>query len=257
MRLVPVLIAATCLALPAGATKPSPETLTNVPEDLALAGAPLVVQENTYRFGDLLRSEPATSVDACASACHQDARCVSWSMTPAAYTTEGRCELKANPGTASYRPGAVSGISEAVRMEPEMRYQVRIPEGYQPAPEVVEELHGAETAAPISMPDLLGAEETRVSAVMLAPEPPAPPVPPVAAIAPVKTAPSAPPLPAPPTEPVLRITDTPSAPTRVAAPISFRLTPLKPTPGALQPLAPAPSEKADAFNAKASSDPGS
>jgi hypothetical protein len=270
MRFVPILIAATCLALPAGATKPTPETPPSAPGNQALAGAPLVVQENTYRFGDLLRSEPASSVDACAEACHLDARCVAWSMTPAVYSVEGRCELKSNPGAASYRPGAVSGISESVRMEPEMRYQVRVPEGYQPEPEVVEELLGAEAPTPIHMPDLLGATETRVSAVMKAPVAPAPPAAPaapvetiepveMARVAPPLPAPpvAAPPLPAPPTEPVTRIADTPPAPTKAAAPISFRLTPLKPTPGALQLLAPAPSEKAEAFTAQAASDAGS
>lgn len=270
MRFVPVLIAASCLALPAGATKPTPETPPSATGDLALAGAPLVVQENTYRFGDLLRSEPASSVDACAKACHLDARCVAWSMTPAVYSVEGRCELKSNPGAASYRPGAVSGISESVRMEPKMRYQVHVPEGYQPEPEVEEELLGAEAPAPIHVPDLLGDSETRVSAVMKAP---AAPVPPAALAAPVETiepvemariapplpAPpvTAPPLPAPPTEPVARIADAPPVPTKAAAPISFRLTPLKPTPGALQLVAPAPSEKAEAFTAQAASDAGS
>lgn len=263
MRFVPVLIAATCLALPAGATKPTPETPPSAPEDLELAGAPLVIQENTYRFGDLLRSEPATSVDACAAACHQDARCLAWSVTPATYTNEGRCELKANPGTASYRPGAVSGISESVRMEPKMRYQVRIPEGYQPVPEVEEELLGAEVSAPKHLPDLLGDRETRVTAVMQAPVAPvaavapAAPMPPAAPVEPIETARATPPLPAPPTEPVMKIAETPPAPTKAAAPISFRLTPLKPTPGALQPLAPAPSEKAEAFTAQAASDAGS
>ena len=264
MRFVPVLIAAACLALPAGATKPTPETPPSAPEDLALAGAPLVVQENTYRFGDMLRSEPAADVDACAAACHADARCVAWSMTPASYSAEGRCELKANPGTASYRPGAVSGISEAVRMEPKMRYQVQIPEGYQPAPQPEEvELMGAETPAPKHMTELLGERETRVTAVMKAPAEPkriAQPIPPAAPAAPVKlvkTVDKAPPLPAPPTEPVMKIETASPAPTKAAAPISFRLTPLKPTPGALQPLAPAPSEKAEAFTAKAKSDAGS
>ena len=263
MRFVPVLIAAICLALPAGATKPTPDAPPSAPEDVALAGAPLVVQENTYRFGDMLRSEPTTDVDACAAACHADARCVAWSMTPASYTSEGRCELKANPGTATYRPGAVSGISEAVRMEPEMRYQVQIPEGYQPKPKQEEELMGAETPAPKPMTELLGERETRVTAVMkapLAPAPTAPPAKPVAPAAPVKlvkTVDKAPPLPAPPAEPVMTIEQAPPAPTKAAAPISFRLTPLKPTPGALQPLAPAPSEKADAFTAQAKSDAGS
>lgn len=275
MRFVPVLIAATCLALPAGATKPTPDTPPSAPEDLELAGAPLVIQENTYRFGDLLRYEPASSVDACAEACHLDARCVAWSVTPATYTVPGRCELKSNPGAASYRPGAVSGISESLKMQPEMRYEVRIPEGYQPVPVVEEELLGADASAPKDLPALLGERETRVTAVMQAPvvpvaaATPAPAAPPPVSPAPtpapleaapekpVETAHTAPPLPAPPTEPVMQIADTPPAPTKASTPISFRLTPLKPTPGALQPLAPAPSEKAEAFTAQAASDAGS
>lgn len=189
MRFVPVLIAAACLTLPASATKPTPET----PEELELAGAPLVIQEHTYRFGDLLRSEPGTSVEACAAACHEDARCVAWSLTPPAYSAAARCELKANAGAASYRPGAVSGISEAVRMEPKMRYQFSVPEGYQPAPK--EELSGGlEEVAAIAPADLLGESETRITAVMKAPAAPVAEVPAVktsVAQAPVVAAPVA------------------------------------------------------------------
>ena len=83
-----------------------------------------------------------------------------------------------------------------------------------------------------------------VEMARIAPPLPAPPV-------------TAPPLPAPPTEPVARIADAPPVPTKAAAPISFRLMPLKPTPGALQLVAPAPSEKAEAFTAQAASDAGS
>lgn len=167
MRLVPVLIAAACLALPASATKPTPETPPTAPEDLDLAGAPLVIQMQTYRFGALLRSEPGTSVEACAAACHQEASCLAWSLTPPAYAAPARCELKTNAGTASYRPGAVSGISETLRMQPEMRYRVQVPDGYQTAPE--DELSGGPEIAAKTPQDLLGASETRIRAVMIQP----------------------------------------------------------------------------------------
>lgn len=170
MRFVPVLIAAACLALPASATKPTPEGPPTAPEELELAGAPLVIQAHTYRFGNLLRSEPGTSVEACAAACHQAAGCLAWSLTPPAYSAAARCELKTNAGKASYRPGAVSGITETLRMAPEMRYRVRVPEGYQTAPE--DELSGGPEIAAKSPQDLLGASETRISAVMKAPAAP-------------------------------------------------------------------------------------
>ena len=165
-------IAAACLALPASATKPTPDSPPTAPEELELAGAALVIQEHTYRFGDLLRSEPGTSVDACAAACHGEARCLAWSLTPPTYEAQARCELKTNAGAASYRPGAVSGISENLRMQPDMRYQVRVPEGYQPAP-VEEELSGGpDEVAAIAPEALLGETETRITAVMIAPAAP-------------------------------------------------------------------------------------
>jgi len=271
MRFVPVLIALSCLALPASATKPTPDSPPTAPEDLELAGAPLVVQEHTYRFGDLLRSEPGTSVEACAAACHADARCVAWTLTPPAYSAEARCELKANPGTASYRPGAVSGMSESLRMEPQMRYQVKVPEGYQPAPAETEELLGAEAAAPITMPELLGTSETRISAVMkpapapvaeapvepvIAEAPPAPVKETLALKASAPTAPTVAPGPPPPVkatafaqpaEPIVKVVAKPAA---QKAPVI-----LEPRRTALPP--PAPSAKADAFAAEAAAEAGS
>lgn len=256
MRLVPVLIAAACLALPASATKPTPEA----PEDLELAGAPLIVQEHTYRFGALLRSEPGTSVEACAKACQLDARCLAWSLTPPAYSAAARCELKANAGASSYRPGAVSGMSENLRMEPEMRYQVTVPEGYQPAPK--EELSGGpEEVAAKTPADLLGQSETRISAVMkapvapIAPVAPETPVVPVAAEAPAApetketltlkaaAAPATPPGPPPPVKATAYAA--PPAPVVVKAPAAPKAPIiLEPSRTALPP--PAPSVKAEA-----------
>jgi len=251
MRFVPVLIAAACLALPASATKPTPEA----PEELELAGAPLVIQEHTYRFGALLRSEPGTSVEACAMACQKDARCLAWSLTPPAYSVAARCELKANAGASSYRPGAVSGMSENLRMEPEMRYQVTVPEGYQPAPK--EELSGGpEEVAAKTPEDLLGQSETRISAVMKAPATPEAPPAPIVAEAPAAPeikdevketltlkAAATPPGPPPPvkatayaTPPANTVVKAPAAP---QAPII-----LEPSRTALPP--PAPSVKAEA-----------
>jgi hypothetical protein len=267
MRLVPVLIAAACLALPASATKPTPDSPPTAPEELELAGAALVIQEHTYRFGDLLRSEPGTSVDACAAACHGEARCLAWSLTPPAYEEQARCELKTNAGAASYRPGAVSGISENLRMQPDMRYQVRVPEGYQPAP-VEEELSGGpDEVAAIAPEALLGETETRITAVMQAPAAPevetaavanapveadAPAVPVVAEaeieapaapiVFAVPAAPATPPGPPPPAEATafaVPVKAAPKAPAAVKAPII-----LEPSRTALPP--PAPSVKAEA-----------
>ncbi len=177
MRIVSVLMAASLIALPASATKPTPEA--PVP---ALAGGPLVAEANTYRFGDLLRSEPGTTAEACAEICSKDARCAAWSLTPVTYTVPARCELKANPGAATYRPGAVSGMSELLQMDPvrdaQMRYQVKVPASRQPEavpldqlrPSPVPRIFGdplpTEGPQPKTEPELLDGTETRISAVI-------------------------------------------------------------------------------------------
>ena len=97
MRIVLPVFAVALFAAPALAVKPTPEA----PD--ALAGAPIVAEENTYRFGYPYRSERGTTVDACALACNRDASCAAWSLTPATFKIGPRCELKRAPGAASYR----------------------------------------------------------------------------------------------------------------------------------------------------------
>ena len=168
MRVLPVLLAAAVFAAPALAEKPTPD-------------AKVTVEDNTYRFGDLYRSERGTTVEACAQMCTQESSCASWSLVPATFSLGPRCELKRNPGVASHRPGAVSGMSEFWQMDPsrhgEMRYQPQIPVGYQPAPVPVEQLDGS----PADEPALVGGPGERAE-IMIEPEP-------QIAAAPIKTLP--------------------------------------------------------------------
>mgnify|MGYP001799415634 CR=1 FL=1 len=123
MRALPSLIALVILTAPALA------------ED-ALQGAPFAVEDNTYRFGDLYRSERGTTVDDCAQMCTTDSACASWTLMPATFRMGPRCELKRTPGQAVSRPGATSGMSEYWQMDPSrhaaMRYQPSVPESRQP-----------------------------------------------------------------------------------------------------------------------------
>ena len=103
----------------------------------ALQGGVIAFEENTYRFGDLYRSERGTTVEACAEMCTADRSCASWSLTPATFRLGPRCELKRTPGEAVSRPGGASGMSEVWQMDPArhaaMRYQPSVPESRQPA----------------------------------------------------------------------------------------------------------------------------
>ncbi len=171
MRIVTVLMAACLFALPANATKPTPDE--PVP---ALAGGPLVVETNTYRFGDTYRSERGTSGEACAKICNGDPNCAAWSLTPATFKMGPRCELKTNPGTASHRPGAVSGMTEALQMDPVrdaiMRYQIQVPESRQPAAVPLDQLRPSPVLRtfgdplPKTAPELLGGPGTKISTVL-------------------------------------------------------------------------------------------
>ena len=124
MRALPVFLAVALIAAPALA-------------DTSLDGGPLTVEDNTYRFGDLYRSERGTTIEACAKMCSSDSVCASWSLVPATFRMGPRCELKQTPGEAVSRPGAVSGISEYWQMDPvrhsPMRYQPSVPASRQPA----------------------------------------------------------------------------------------------------------------------------
>lgn len=144
MRVMLVLLATAFLAGPALAEKPVPDI-------------DVTFEPNTYRYGDLYHVDTGTSVEACALRCSTDSACASWSFIPESYEPGARCELKRNPGIASYRPGVASGMSEVWQMDParqsEMRYTPIIP-----AP--------IDAPDPIAEPDLLGGPETRISATM-------------------------------------------------------------------------------------------
>ncbi|MEO1659986.1 MAG: hypothetical protein AAFR51_03285 [Pseudomonadota bacterium] len=162
MRVLPVLLAAAVFAAPAFAEKPTPD-------------AKVTVEDDTYRFGDLYRSERGTSVEACAQMCTQDSSCASWSLIPATFRLGPRCELKRTPGTASHRPGAVSGMSEFWQMDPsrhaEMRYQPAIPASRQPAAVPLEQLRPSPIPRtfgeplPVREPELVGGPEQSAAIV--------------------------------------------------------------------------------------------
>jgi len=163
MRVLPVLFAAMVFTAPALAEKPASETKVTFEAD-------------TYRFGDLYRSERGTSIEACATMCSRDAGCASWTLTPATFRLGPRCELKRTPGATSHRPGAASGMSEFWQMEPgrhaDMRYQPRVPESRQPAAVPLDQLRPSPVPRvfgdppPVREPELMGGPKTRISAVM-------------------------------------------------------------------------------------------
>ena len=141
MRVLPVLLAAMALAGPALAEKP-------VPDDK------LVYERDTYRYADIHRTVPETTLETCAQACAGEASCAAWSFIPAIYASGPRCELKTAPGAATHRPGVASGMSKDWQMNPtrhgEMRYKPRT--------------YG--DPAPVSEPELMGGPGPRVSAIM-------------------------------------------------------------------------------------------
>ena len=133
----------------------------------ALQGGVLAFEENTYRFGDLYRSERGTTVEACAEMCTADRACASWSLTPATFRLGPRCELKRTPGEAVSRPGGASGMSEVWQMDPArhtpMRYQPSVPESRQPAALPLDQLRPSPVPRtfgdplPVREPELMGA----------------------------------------------------------------------------------------------------
>ncbi len=161
MRALSSLIALAVFAAPAFA------------ED-TLQGGVLAVEDDTYRFGDLYRSERGTTVEACAQMCTADMACASWSLTPATFRIGPRCELKRTPGEAVSRPGAISGMSETWQMDParhaEMRYQPRVPASRQPAAVPLDQLRPSPVPRtfgdplPVREPELLGAPTAQTSA---------------------------------------------------------------------------------------------
>lgn len=169
MRARSAFLALTLLAAPAIAeTTPDGDTIA--------------VEADTYRFGDLYRSERGTTIEACAQMCSADTGCASWSLTPATFRLGPRCELKRTPGKASHRPGAISGMSAFWQMDPsrhgEMRYKPSVPESRQPAAVPLDQLRPSPVPRvfgdplPKTEPELLGGPAPQVSAVMQAPSQP-------------------------------------------------------------------------------------
>lgn len=236
MRILLPLMIATLLSAPAQAVKPTPEA----PD--ALAGAPILVEEDTYRYGYPYRSERGTTVEACAMACSNDASCAAWSLTPATFKMGPRCELKKAPGETSFRPGSTSGISELWHPDPdrhgEMRYEVAVPESRQPAAVPVDQLRPSPVPQvfgdplPAHEPELLGDASAvpappsapapvLVDAVTKRPRPAAPSTPPATVNAVLKrtsSAPAAPPVPAPEPAPAALPARTPWTERTSAAP---------------------------------------
>ena len=198
MRILLTATAALFATAPALASKPAPDTLAGGPVETAQdAPADLFVEKNTYRYAQPYRSERGTSAEACEHICSTDTACAAWTLTPASFETGPRCELKRTPGKTSYLPGAVSGLSAKLLMDPArdavMRYQVAVPEGYQPAAVPLDQLEPSPTPRVVgdplvmSEPELLGETEPKVIPVKVAKAPPPlPPAPaPVVEAAPV------------------------------------------------------------------------
>lgn len=201
MRVLPVLFAAMVFTAPAFAEELAPETTVTFEAD-------------TYRYGDLYRSERGTDVETCAAMCSRDTGCASWTLTPATFRLGPRCELKRTPGAISHRPGATSGMSEFWQMDPDrhadMRYQPRVPESRQPAAVPLEQLRPSPVPRvfgdppPVREPELMGGPKTRISAVMR-PAPQATPTQPDVIYVPAQSAVlrrSSQPVSAAPTQPV-------------------------------------------------------
>ena len=139
----------------------------------ALQGGVIAFEENTYRFGDLYRSERGTTVEACAEMCTAERACASWSLTPATFRIGPRCELKRTPGEAVSRPGGASGMSEVWQMDPArhaaMRYQPSVPESRQPAAVPLDQLRPSPVPRtfgdplPVREPELMGAPSAQTT----------------------------------------------------------------------------------------------
>ncbi len=166
MRILPALAAFALLAAPAFAdhhaktvkvkTVPAPERLP-------------AHEPDTYRFGYPYNAMRGTTPGQCEQMCNRDDSCAAWSLTPATFEVGPRCELKRSVGSASFRPGAVSGISRTYQPDPvrtgPMRYKPKPPpEIAQPAPRRVEPKPAR------SMNELLGGP-TRVTSSLDRPSP--------------------------------------------------------------------------------------
>ncbi|MEL7109361.1 MAG: PAN domain-containing protein [Pseudomonadota bacterium] len=200
MRVLPVILAAMVFTGPASAEKAEPKVN-------------IAYETNTYRFGEILRSERGTTIEDCAMMCSQDRACMSWTLVPATFRMGPRCELKTSPGVASHRPGAASGMSEMWQMDAgrhaEMRYQPRA--FGEPLPE--------------REPELMGAPTAPTSAEIQTPAPAAP-APVQARVAPanrVDTPPPAAPI-------IMAAPARPTPPPAAPAPIQTAAVPVAPTP---------------------------
>ena len=186
-----------------------------------------VVETDTYRFGDLYRSERGTTAEACAQMCNGEQACASWSLTPATFKLGPRCELKKSPGRMSFRPGAVSGISETWQMSATRDAAML----YQPQQPTLSEVSTRVYLAPVDPqePELLGGPDPEPM-VLVIPQPVAQPAPSPAPVA----------MPAP-AAPQASLPSPASTVTVVSAPVRVQTQTPEPTPMATpKPAAQAP-----------------
>ena len=214
MRIVPTLIIAVFFGGLAFLNANASETTT-------------FMEADTYRFGDLYRSERGSTAEACAQMCDGDADCASWSLTPATFRIGPRCELKRTTGRMSHRPGAVSGVSATLQMIPArdaaMLYQPQRPNVSATSTRLYE------SQQPKVEPELLGGPEAVEPMVVILPNPAAAPVLVTPAPAPqavqkpvVMVAPTPVPRPKAVQKPVIVVAPTAPAPAPAPAPMVQR-----------------------------------
>lgn len=162
MRLVSALLAATLLTAPALAAPTAEEKSP-------------AYEVNTYRFGYPYRSERGTTAEACEQMCNRDGSCAVWSLTPATFKVGPRCELKRAVGSATARPGAISGVANRFQPDPirtgPMQYTGQaVPDSRQPPPRPAGQVPPSPlppgwTPVEPEQSDLMGGPEQSVSVV--------------------------------------------------------------------------------------------
>lgn len=218
-------------------------TITSLALALLLPGAALAkgsaaepathYELNTYRQASTIASLRGSTPEACSAACSADAMCAAWTLTPATFRIGPRCELKRAPGRTTPRPGAISGLSEALLNAP----QARVPEAAAPADETPELAGGVEEPVPTAAAPPAPAEPAappapQPVAATVAPTPvPAEAVPAPAAVEPPR--PAVQPAPAPAPSPETPAPDAPPTPQPASAEASGTMIappPMSPNP---------------------------